>query len=186
MSFTGMQLDQFDHKKGLDRGRPKWFEALWYVSKCVFFLSPLPWPTRFKCTLLRWFGAKIGGGVVIKPRVNIHFPWKLAVGDHSWIGEEVLIQNFEPCTIGNHCCISQRSFLCGGNHDYTDPYFKYRNGPVTIESGAWVGAQCFVAPGVTVGQNSVVVAGSIVTKNTPENMVCSGNPCQAIKPRIIG
>ena len=90
---------EFDPRKGLVRGRPKWFEAFWHIIKCLFFLSPLPWPSAYKCCLLRLFGAEVGSGVVIKPRVNIHFPWKLNVGEHSWIGEEVFILNFEPCTI---------------------------------------------------------------------------------------
>jgi acetyltransferase-like isoleucine patch superfamily enzyme len=108
---------EFDHRKGLVRGRPKWFEAFWHIIKCLFFLSPLPWPSAFKCCLLRLFGAEVGSGVVIKPRVNIHFPWKLSIGDYSWIGEEVFILNFEQCTIGAHCCISQRAFLCESNFD---------------------------------------------------------------------
>jgi acetyltransferase-like isoleucine patch superfamily enzyme len=108
---------EFDPRKSLVRGRPKWFEAFWHIIKCLFFLSPLPWPSAFKCCLLRLFGAEVGSGVVIKPRVNIHFPWKLSIGDYSWIGEEVFILNFEQCTIGAHCCISQRAFLCESNFD---------------------------------------------------------------------
>jgi putative colanic acid biosynthesis acetyltransferase WcaF len=133
--------------------------------------------------MLRWFGAKVGQGVYIKPRVNIHLPWKLAIGDHTWIGEEVFILNFEPVTIGEHCCISQRAFLCTGNHDYRDPAMSYRNAPITIGPGAWVGAQVFVAPGVTVGSEAVVTAGSVVVTDLPAAMVCSGNPCAPRKPR---
>ena len=174
---------EFDPRKGLVRGRPKWFEAFSHIIKCLFFLSPLPWPSAFKCCLLRLFGAEVGSGVVIKPRVNIHFPWKLNVGEHSWIGEEVFILNFESCTIGANCCISQRAFLCGGNHDFRAVDFAYRNGPINIEDGSWVGAQSFVAPNVTVGQEAVITAGSIVTRSMPSVMICSGNPCRPIKPR---
>ena len=178
-----VRLDLFDPRKGLDRGRPKLVEAVWYLLKCLFLLSPWPWPNRLRVSLLRLFGARIGVGVVIKPRVNIHFPWKLAVGDHSWIGEEVFILNFEPCIIGRHCCLSQRVFVCGGNHDYRDPAFSYRNAPVTINDGAWVGAQSFVGPGVEIGESAVVAAGSVVTLSLPPSMVCRGNPCRPIRPR---
>lgn len=180
---TRIRNDLFDSARGLDRGRPKWIEVFWYLVKCALFLTPLPFPSGLKCAVLRRFGAKVGAGVVIKPRVNIHFPWKLTLGDHTWIGEEVFILNFEPVTIGAHCCVSQRAFLCAGNHDYRQPAMPYRNHPIIVEDGAWVGAQVFVGPGVTIGCEAVITAGSVVTRNLPPQMVCSGNPCQALKPR---
>ena len=178
-----VRQDLFDPRQGLDRGRPRLVEAAWYLVKCVFFLSALPWPSSLKCALLRLFGGTIGRHVYIKPRVNIHFPWKLRVGDHTWIGEEVFILNFEPVTIGAHCCLSQRAFLCTGNHDFRQPDMRYRNQPITVEDGAWVGAQVFVSPGVTIGMEAMITAGSVVTSNQPAKMICRGNPCAAIKPR---
>ena len=181
--MTRVRNDLFDAGKGFDRGRPKPVEAVWYLLKCACFLSPLPFPSRLKCALLRAFGARVGRGVVLKPRINIHFPWKLSIGDHVWIGEEVFILNLEPVTIGAHCCISQRAFICTGNHDYRRPDMAYRSQPIVIEDGAWVGAQVFVSPGVTIGTDAVVAAGSVVTRSLPAEMVCSGNPCVPVKPR---
>ena len=169
-------LDQFDANKGFSRGRSGLVTAVWYLLKCAFLLSALPWPVRFKVALLRAFGGKIGDGVVIKPRVNVHFPWKLEVGDHAWIGEEVFILNFESVKIGAQVCVSQRAFLCTGNHDYRDPQFSYRNAPITIGDGAWVGAGVFVGPGVDVGGEAVLAAGSVVTRNVPANAIVAGNP----------
>jgi putative colanic acid biosynthesis acetyltransferase WcaF len=180
---TRVRLDQFDRSRGLDRGRSRAVELAWYLCKCVVFLSPLPWPNGMKAILLRLFGAKVGTGVVIKPRVNIHLPWRLTLGDHSWIGEEVFILNFEEVSIGQHCCLSQRAFLCTGNHDFRDPSFRYRNAPIVVRDGAWVGAQCFVAPGVEIGIDAVATAGSIVLKDLPPAMICSGNPCEVRAPR---
>lgn len=181
--MTRVRNDLFDPSNGLVRGRPFAVEAIWYLAKCLFFLTPLPVPSRFKCAVLRWFGASVGRGVIIKPRVNIHFPWKLAIGDFAWIGEEVFILNFEPVSLGAHCCISQRVFLCAGNHDYRRPEMPYRNEPITVAEGAWVGAQVFVAPGVVIGTDAVVTAGSVVTRSQPRGMVCGGNPCAPLKPR---
>jgi putative colanic acid biosynthesis acetyltransferase WcaF len=107
----------------------------------------------------------------------------LTVGDHTWIGEEVFILNLEPVTIGRHCCVSQRVFLCTGNHDHRVPEMSFRNRPITLEDGAWVGAQSFVAPDVTVGCEAVIAAGSVVTRSQPERMVCAGNPCVPVKNR---
>ena len=185
MAVTIVRNDLFDRTRGLDRGRPLVIEAIWHLCKCLFFLTPLPVPSRFKCFILRLFGARIGKGVVIKPQVKIHFPWKLTVGDFAWIGEEVFILNFESVSIGAHCCISQRAFLCGGCHDYRQPNMPYRNGPIVIEDGAWVGAQVFVARGITIGTEAVITAGSVVTKNQPPKMVCGGYPCLPIKERWL-
>lgn len=181
--MTRVRNDLFDPRLGLDRGRPFVIELLWYACKVSFFQSSLPWPSAMKCFLLRCFGSEVGRGVVIKPRVNIHLPWKLVVGDHVWVGEEVFVLNFARVTIGRQACISQRVFLCTGNHDYRDPAMPYRNRPITIGEGAWIGAQCFVAPGVTVGDEAVVTAGSIVSKDQPMGMICAGNPCVPLKPR---
>lgn len=170
------RLDRFDSSVGLVRGKSACFEALWYLTKCVFFLSPLPWPAKWKCALLRGFGATVGEGVNIKPRVNIHFPWKLELGDHVWLGEEVFILNFEQVKIGAHSCVSQRAFLCGGNHDFRDPAFSYRNAPITLGPGVWIGAQAFVGPGVEIGDESVVAAGAVVTRSVPPNRIHRGNP----------
>lgn len=181
--MTRVRIDLFDPRQGLNRGRPFWVEAAWYAIKCLLFLPPWPAPSIVKRAVLRFFGAQVGRGVVIKPRVNIHLPWKLSVGEFSWIGEEVFILNFEPVAIGAHCCISQRVFLCTGNHDYKQPDFPFRNQPITVEDGAWVGAQSFVGPGVTVGSEAVICAGSVVTSNLPPQKVCRGNPCSPFKDR---
>lgn len=177
--MTRIRLDRFDASRNLDRGRSVVFEALWYFCKVVFFLSALPWPSPLKCGLLRFFGARIGRGVVIKPRVNIHMPWRLEIGDHSWIGEEVFILNFAMVRIGSHACVSQRAFLCTGNHDFRDPEFAFRCAPITVGDGAWVGAGVFVAPGVEIGDDAVVVAGSVVYQRLESEMVYSGNPAVA-------
>jgi len=181
--MSKVDLSIFNPQDGLDRGKSKFVEICWYLIKIIFFLSAIPWPNLVKRWILSFFGAQIGKGVIIKPRVNIHFPWKLIIGDYSWIGEEVFILNFEPVIIGDNCCVSQRTFLCGGNHDYKDQSFKYRNGPITIEDGAWVGAQTFIAPNVIIGKEAVITAGSIVYSSLPELKVCSGNPCKVIKDR---
>jgi len=180
---THMRLDTFDPAKGLNRGRGRATELAWYVLKCCFFLSPLPWPGRFKVWLLRCFGAQVGEGAVIKPRVNIHLPWKLVMGDHVWLGEEVFILNFEPVRIGSHVCISQRAFLCTGNHDYRKSDFPYRNAPITIQDGAWVGAQVFLAPGTTIEREAVLAAGAVAGGTVKAAQIHAGNPARPVRER---
>ena len=181
--MSKVRLDLFESKIGLVRSVSKSKEIIWYLIKVLFFLSALPYPSKFKVKILRVFGATVGNGLVIKPRVNIHFPWKLVVGDHVWIGEEAFLLNFELLSIGDNVCISQRAFLCGGNHDYKIPSMPYRNGPITLEEGCWIGANTFVGPNVTIGMDTVVSAGSVVTQSLAGNGIYRGNPVQFIKNR---
>jgi putative colanic acid biosynthesis acetyltransferase WcaF len=180
-----VNLKDFDASSGLDRGAGKWKELSWYFVKMVFFLSAFPFPYAWKKRLLKIYGADVGRHVVIKPRVNIHMPWKLTIGNDVWIGEEVFILNFEKTIIGNDVCISQRTFLCCGNHDYRDSSMPYRNGPITLMDGCWVGAACFVGPDVSVGVDTVVVAGSVVTKSLDNNGIYRGNPAAYVKARWL-
>lgn len=178
-----VKLENFDPSYGLNRGKSRIAEVCWYTTKVIFFLSAIPYPQKLKAFFLRLFGAKVGSGVVIKPRVNIHMPWKLEIGNNVWLGEEVFILNFETIKIGNNVCISQRVFLCGGNHNYLDPSFSYRNAPIAIGDGAWIGASCFVGPGVTIGCDTVVSAGSVITCSLKPNGIYKGNPAVFVKSR---
>lgn len=178
-----VHLAGFNAAAGLDRGAGKIKEISWYFIKMIFFLSAFPWPNSLKCSLLRLFGAKVGDGVIVKPRVNIHFPWKLIIGNNVWIGEEAFLLNFELLMMEDNVCVSQRAFLCGGNHDFRVPEMPYRNGPITLLAGCWVGAGVFISPGVTVGVDTVVTAGSVVTASLESNGIYKGNPLVYIKPR---
>jgi putative colanic acid biosynthesis acetyltransferase WcaF len=179
-----VRLREFDQGT-FNRGAGKLKEICWYLVKVMFFLSALPYPSTLKAQLLRLFGAKVGTGVTIKPRVNIHFPWKLEIGNDVWIGEEAFILNFEKISIGNNVCVSQRSFLCGGNHDYKDPSMAYRNGPITLQDGVWIGACCLVGPNVVIGYDTVVTALSVVTNNLDSNGIYKGNPAIFVKHRWV-
>jgi len=178
-----VRLQDFDASIGLDRGVSKWKEICWYLIKITIFMSAIPYPMKFKIFILKQFGAKVGKGVIIKPRVNIHFPWKLIIGDDVWIGEEAFILNFEKVIIENNVCISQRSFICGGNHDYRDPSMPYRNGPILLKQGCWIGACSFIGPNTTVGVDSVITVGSVVTTNIESNVICRVMPAEFKKQR---
>ena len=175
-----MQLKEYT-TGNFDRGRPLWFEALWWVMKIVFFLNPVPWPSTLRVALLRAFGARVGEGVVVRSMVNITFPWRLSIGDDVWIGEEVLILTLAPVTLESNVCISQRAFLCTGSHDFRSPKFDLMTKPITVRSGSWVAAQCFIAPGVEIGEGSMVAAGSVVLENVPPKSLVRGNPAAAVK-----
>ncbi|MDA7932156.1 WcaF family extracellular polysaccharide biosynthesis acetyltransferase [Akkermansiaceae bacterium] len=140
------------------RGAPKWKEALWWICRSLFFAPWFPIPSPVKVAFLRLFGAKVGAGVVIRSRVNITFPWKLEIGDHVWLGDEVMILSLDRVKIGSHVCISQRAFLCAGSHDFRKESFDLITKPIVIEDGCWICAQAFIGPGVTVPEGTMVKA----------------------------
>jgi putative colanic acid biosynthesis acetyltransferase WcaF len=135
--------------------------------------------------LLRLFGASIGTGVVIKPGVRIKYPWLLTVGDHSWIGEDCWIDNLATVRIGNNACLSQGSYLCTGNHDWSDPAFGLIVKPITLADGSWVGAKAMICPGVDLGVESIAAAGSVVMKSIPAGEIHAGNPAEFVRRREL-
>lgn len=157
----------------------------WYFINILFFINPLNPFSSIKIRLLRMFGAKIGCGVVIKPSVNIKYPWNLSIGDYTWIGENVWIDNLVQITIGSNACISQGAMLLCGNHDYKKTTFELMVKPITIEDGAWIGAQSTVCPGVTVHTHSVLSVGSVASKDLEAFSIYRGNPAEFIKNRVI-
>jgi putative colanic acid biosynthesis acetyltransferase WcaF len=159
---------------GYDKGRSKLMQGLWLTVMSLVFRT---WfcPARFRCSLLRWFGAEVGANVLIRHRVRILWPWKLTIGDNSWIGEGAWLLNLEPITIGSDVCISQEALLCTGSHDFKATDFRYRNAAITVHDGAWVAARALVLPGVTIGACSVVSAGTVLGDDLPELTLAHGH-----------
>lgn len=135
--------------------------------------------------MLRWFGAKIGQGVVIRPTARFTYPWKIEIGDYSWIGDDVVLYSLDRIKIGQHCVISQKSYLCTGSHDIQDPTFRLITAPITIGNGVWLATDCFVAPGVEIGANTVVGARSSVFRSLPAATVCWGTPARPHSTRTF-
>jgi putative colanic acid biosynthesis acetyltransferase WcaF len=156
----------------------------WYWINAAFIHSYFP-VSSIKIFWLRLFGAKIGDGVVIKPKVNIKYPWRLKIGNHSWIGENVWIDNLDDVTIGNNVCISQGAMLLCGNHNFTKSTFDLIIGKITLGDGAWVGAKAVVCPDTTVGSHAVLIAGSVASGKLDDYGIYRGNKAIKIKERVI-
>lgn len=179
-----VDLRQYD-QAWYSPGRPKWFILLWWLVQATLFPLTLHAHHAPRRLLLRWFGARIGKRVVIRPSARFHYPWQIDIGDHSWIGSGVELYSLAPIRIGQHCVISQNSYLCTGSHDPASTTFELKTAPITIENGVWVAANCFVGPGITIGANTVVGASSSVFKDLPAQHICLGNPCQPHKVRVM-
>lgn len=174
--------------------------------------SPSPWTRREKIarfawllvqsTLFRWsprrayawrngllrsFGARIddraGPAARVFPSATIHFPWKLELGAGVLVGPGVNIYNLGPVRLETGVNISQRTHLCSGTHDFSQWSLPLLTAPIHVGAHTWIAAECFVGPGVSIGELAVIGARSVVVKDQPARMVCAGNPCRPRKPR---
>jgi putative colanic acid biosynthesis acetyltransferase WcaF len=179
-----VDLSCYDQSK-FDRGRPGWYVLLWWLVQAIAFPLSLHNFNGFRCWLLRLFGATIGSGVLIRPTVRFTYPWKVEIGDNSWIGDDVVFYSLDRIHVGQHCIISQKTYLCTGSHDISDPAFGLKTAPIAIGNGAWVATDCFVGLGVTIGSNTVVGTRSSVLRDLPAGYVCVGTPCRPLYPRKI-
>jgi putative colanic acid biosynthesis acetyltransferase WcaF len=156
--------------------------VLWMIAQPVFRFSPRP-AFGWRRWLLRRFGAQVGRDVHIYPSARIYYPWMLSVGDDSAIGEDALIYNLGHVTIGTRATVSYRAHLCAGTHDYRDPTLPLLRPPITVGDDAWICADAFVGPGVTVGHGAVVGARAAVFKDVAPWTVVGGNPATFLKQR---
>ena len=179
-----IQLAQYDnswyHPGGSLLKRSLWFFLGQPLLRCAWIPS-----SSMRVYLLRLFGARLGEGVVIKPSVDVKYPWHLVVGDHCWIGEHVWIDNLTTVRLGSNVCLSQGAYLCTGNHDWTDPQFGLRIAPVQLGDGAWAGARSILTPGALMGDGSVAAAGAVVVGAVPAFEIYAGNPARFVKARVI-
>ncbi len=170
---------------GYSPGAPMIVQVLWYATNAWFMCCRWNVSSGLRVMLLRLYGAKVGRGVVIKPAVNVKHPWRLRIGDHAWIGEGAWIDNLEMVDIGAHCCISQGATLETGNHDYSARAFDYRNAPITLEEGVWIGVRSVVCPGTVARSHAVLAAGSVASGELKAYTVYRGNPAVEVKQRTI-
>jgi len=173
------------YKSSLEIGASKWKQILWYYVNAFVFNSYLFPVYGFKRSLLRLFGAKVGKKVVIKPKVNIKYPWKLKVGDFSWIGEKVWIDNLDEVEIDNHVVVSQGALLLSGNHDYKKESFDLLTGKIVLEKGVWIGAKAIVTGGVRCRTHSILSVNSVASKDLKSFGIYSGNPAKWVRDRTI-
>lgn len=169
----GRNLASFN-SGGYDRGRSKIWQALWFATSFLVF-QKFWCPNKWRAPLLRRFGATVGESAFIRHDVRIMWPWNLSIGNDCWLGEGLRVVNLDRITIGNDVCISQEVMLCSGSHDHRKADFPYRNAPILIHNGAWIGARAIVLPGVDIGRCAVVASGEVVRSDLPDlNMQING------------
>ncbi len=158
---------------------------LWYFVNELILKNTLVPSSDLKIWFLRIFGARVGKNSIIKPGVNIKYPWKLIIGNNCWIGENVWIDNLDNITIQDNVCISQGAMLLCGNHNYKKQSFNLIIAPICLKEGSWIGAKSIVCPGITLNSHSILSLGSVATKDLDEYSIYKGNPAVKIGERNI-
>ena len=185
---TGEQVVRLDiraNRKGRKYNRGELARrVIWSVGRVLFRLSPRPF-FAWRRFVLRCFGADIAEGVHVYGSTAIYMPWNLSVGAWSAIGEDAFIYNLGPVTIGSQVTISQRAHLCAGSHDYTRPDMPLLKPPIRVDDQAWICADAFIGPGITIGEGAVVGARAVATKDVPPWTVVAGNPAKVLKARKL-
>ncbi len=167
------------------RGKSKIAIQIWWIVQATLFSWSPQFLYEWRSFLLRLFGAQIGKKVKIRSSVKVTYPWKISVGDYSWIGDDSMLYSLGEISIGSHVAIAHKVYLNTGGHEYGKKTFDIFFKPVVIEDQCWITTDVYIAPGVTIGKGTIVSARSSVLKDLPPGKICVGTPAKAIKDRGI-
>lgn len=176
------RLDKFQQPDKF-RGRSSWVVQLWWLVQDTIFRWSPQFLYGWRRFLLRLFGAKVGKNVLVRPTTRVTYPWKVSIGENSWIGDDVVLYTLGEIEIGNNTVISQKAYLCTGSHNYKSITFDIFAKPIKIGDEVWVAADVFVAPGVQIGDGCIVGARSTVFNDLPPGKICYGNPARSVRDR---
>jgi putative colanic acid biosynthesis acetyltransferase WcaF len=163
--------------------RPKIVVYLWAIAELVFVTNAWQISSGLRVKVLRAFGADIGENVVFRPRTRVKFPWKLHIGDRSWIGEGVWFHNQDHVHVGSDVVISQETMLTTGSHAHRRDMALITK-PITIEDGAWVTSRCMVLGGVTIGRSALIGPMTVVNEDIAPNTVVGKAPTRKLGSRF--
>lgn len=179
-TYRSQQLGKYKTPPSF-RGAPLIKVQLWYIVRGTLFSWSPRVCNRWRVWLLKLFGAKIGRNVLIRPSAIIEYPWKVSIGNNSWIGEEVNIYSLGNICIGDNSVISQKCYLCSGTHDYFSDSFDIYSEDIFIGSECWLAADVYIAPGVSIVGSAVVGARSSVFSDIEKPGVYGGTPAKFLK-----
>lgn len=166
------------------RGRSKYIVQLWWIINATLFSWSPQMLYGWRRFLLRSFGAKIGKNVLIRSSVKVTYPWKVEIGDYSWIGDECVLYSLGIIKIGKNVAVAHKVYFNTGGHDYQKVTFDIFAKPVIVEDECWLTNDVYLAPGVVIGKGTIVGARSSVLKSLPAGKVCVGSPAKPIKDRV--
>lgn len=179
-----MRLDKYQ-QNWFSRGKNGFVCVQWdYIQATLIQWSPHPF-YEWRNLIYRFFGAKIGKGVKIRRTAKCNYPWKIEIGDYSWVGDEATLYSLDKITIGNHVVISQQAYICTGTHDVSDPNFGLKTAPIKIGNGVWIAIGALIMPGVTVGEGAIIGGRAVLTKNAKPYGIYIGAPAKYSRNRKL-
>ncbi|MDR4468514.1 MAG: hypothetical protein MRJ68_09485 [Nitrospira sp.] len=172
-----MTTIRFDFQTTGNRARRLLWGAVWWLA-----YRPSPRVLHgWRRLLLRIFGANIENGAHAYPSARIWSPWNLPMGEGSCLGDYVQCYSVDRVILEPHATVSQYSYLCTASHDYRIDGMPLITAPIMIGRHAWVAADAFIGPGVTVGERAVVGARASVFRDVDPWAVVGGNPARVIR-----
>jgi putative colanic acid biosynthesis acetyltransferase WcaF len=162
---------------------PVWKVMLWSAAELLLVSNPWQVSSRLRRAVLVAFGARIGEDVLLRPRLRVRFPWKLSIGDRSWIGEDVWLHNQDQLTIGSDAVVSQGTFVTTGSHAHRRDMGLITS-PIVVGDGAWVTARCILLGGSRIGVSALVAPGTVVSGEVPDGMVFGQPGGTVLRPRF--
>jgi len=163
--------------------RPRSIIYLWGLCELLFVSNPAQVSSAIRIGVLRAFGARIGPGVIFRPRTRVKFPWKLSIGENSWIGEGVWFHNQDQITVGSNVVISQESFLTTGSHAHRKDMALVTR-PIDVGEGTWITSRCIILGGSSLGISCLVGPGAVVSGAIPDNSIVGPSPSTVIGQRF--
>jgi len=159
---------------------------VWSIACALAFRTTPRWSMhRWRCGVLRLFGARIGLACRVDPSVEIWAPWNLVLGDYVAIAGNVKLYNVDRVHIGSKVAISQRSFVCTASHDISSLARPLSHSPISIGDHVWIAAEAMIFPGVTVNAGAVVAARAVLRNDAEAWTVWAGNPATRVGDRIL-
>jgi putative colanic acid biosynthesis acetyltransferase WcaF len=165
--------------------REKVARVLWGLAQATVFRASFHNWYGFRRAILRMFGARLHATANVRRTVTIECPWNLAIGAESSVGDRAVLYCLGPVSIGARVTISQGAHLCAGTHDHRRASMPLLRSPIAIGDDAWIAADAFVGPGVTVGEGAILGARGVGMRDLAAWMIHAGNPATAVRARAF-
>lgn len=163
--------------------REKAGRLLWAIAQTFLFRPSFHNWYAWRRTLLRLFGATLDPVCRIRRTVRVECPWNLTVGHDSAVGDDVRLYCLGPVRIGDRVTVSQGAHLCAGTHDYTRRSMPLLRPTIIVGDDAWICAEAFVGPGVTIGEGAILGARATASASLDPWVIYVGNPARPLRPR---